>query len=197
MDSLKKDGSRKDTLSYPTLSFREALVNSISGTQIDIDIYKDRMEITSPGGWILSKKPSEYRLDKIPSIRRNKIICNCFEVIGLMEKIGSGLGKIYNEYIELGGKEPILEDEGDFFVITLFDLLFNEEMNVSFGKYDRIILEFCDGVARSRDEIQKHIGYSSRSHFTKDILAPLLDAGYLIMTAPAKSKNVKYITKKK
>lgn len=144
------------------------------------------------------KKPSEYRLDRIPSIRRNKIICNCFEAVGLMEKMGSGISKIYNEYTKFNGKEPILEDEGDFFVITLFDLLFSKkEVTIEFGKYDRKILEFCDGIARSRDEIQNYVGYSSRSHFTKDILGPLLDAGHLIMTAPAKSKNVKYLTKKK
>lgn len=198
----RKDGSRLDTQSYPEQSLREAVVNafahrdySISGTQIDLDIYKDRMEITSPGGWLLSKKPSEYPLDRIPSIRRNKTICNCFEAIGLMEKIGSGLRKIYNEYKWIDGKEPSLEDEGDFFTITLYDLLADGMLPfIEIGKYDKEILDFCDGTARSRDEIQKHIGYASRSHFTTEILNPLIKKGCLLMTAPAKSKNVKYIT---
>lgn len=201
----RKDGSRLDTVSYPEQSFREALVNaiahrdySISGTQVDIDIYKDRLEIMSPGGWLLSKKPSDYRLDRIPSIRRNKTICNCFETIGLMEKIGSGLGKIYNEYKEFGGKEPLLEDEGDFFVITLYDLLADDaDSFIENGKYDEEILKFCDGIARTREEIQKHIGYSSRSHFLREVLNPLIESKYLILTAPAKSKNVKYLTRKK
>lgn len=200
----RANGSRLDTTSYPELSFREALVNaiahrdySISGTQIDIDIYKDRMEITSPGGWLLSKKPTEYRLDKIPSVRRNKTICNCFEAVGLMEKIGSGLRKIYNQYKELNGKEPQLYDEGDFFVIVLYDLLYNEDSSfIEFGKYDKEILEFCTESARSREEIQKHIGYLSKSHFLNDILKPLVKSGNLLITAPSKSKNVKYITKK-
>ena len=53
---------------------------------------------TSPGGWLLPKKPDEYSLDSIPSIRRNKTICRCFEMVGLIERNGSGLKKIYNVY---------------------------------------------------------------------------------------------------
>lgn len=49
-------------------------------------------------GWLLPKKPDEYSLDSISSIRRNKIICRCFEMIGLIERNGSGLKKIYNVY---------------------------------------------------------------------------------------------------
>lgn len=200
----RKDGSRFDTASYPEQSLREALVNaiahrdySIGGTQIDVDIYKDRLEIVSPGNWLLSKKPSDYPLNRIPSVRRNKIICNCFEAVGLMEKSGSGLGKIYNQYNAIGGKEPTLIDEGDFFSITLYDLLADkEEAFTVTGKYDKQILDFCDGVARTRDEIQAHIGYTSRSHLMQDVIKPLVSSGNLILTAPAKSKNVRYITRR-
>ena len=200
-----KDGSRLDTLSYPEQSLREALVNaiahrdySIEGTQIDIDIFKDRIEITSPGTWILSKEPNEYEMTNIPSIRRNKIICNCFECIGLMEKIGSGFKKIYTDYENFESKKPLLEDHQDFFTITLYDLLNKEDENqVLFGKYDESILEFCKDQARTREEIQNHIGYSSRSHFRTDILNPLLKKGLIIQTCPTKSKNQKYLTRKK
>ena len=90
---MNQDGSRTNTHSYPELAIREVLVNaiahrdySITGTQIDIDIFADRIEVRSPGGWILSKKPSQYALDKIPSKRRNDSISTCFELCGLMER---------------------------------------------------------------------------------------------------------------
>lgn len=96
-----KDGSRMDTFAYPEQALRESVVNalahrdySMQGTQIDIDIFKDRLTITSPGDWMHDKMPSEYPLDMIPSIRRNKIICNAFELLGLMEKSESGFKKI-------------------------------------------------------------------------------------------------------
>ncbi len=119
------NGGRLDTLSYPEIAIREAVVNaiahrdySIEGTQIDVDIYKNRLEITSPGSWLLDRKVSEFDLRHIPSIRRNKIICNCFQSIGLMEKSGSGIKKIVDCYKDF--KEPKLEGNDDFFIITLF-----------------------------------------------------------------------------
>lgn len=199
-----ENGARLDTFSYPEIVLREAVVNaiahrdySINGTQIDIDIFKDRLEITSPGSWLLSKEPEEYELNSIPSIRRNKIICNCFEVIGLMEKSGSGLKKIYEVYKKFNVKMPVLYNSPDFFTITFYDLL-NEEKAIpkEVGPYDIKILEYCDGVARSREEIQNYLGLKSTSNFMKNILKPLVESGLLITTAKKFSKNQKYLTKK-
>lgn len=197
----RKDGSRLDTISYPEDALREAVVNAlahrdytIDGTQVDVDIFKDRLVITSPGDWLLSKKPSEYSLNSIPSVRRNKIICTCFEILGLMEKSGSGLRKIYSVYKEMNFKEPLLDDQNDYFLITLYDLLCDDKNFVrKEGKFDNAILSFCSGIARSREEIQNYIGIKSRSYFALKILKPLLDEGSLKTTASNKSKNLKYI----
>ncbi len=198
----QKDGSRLDTLSYPTDALREAIINAlahrdytISGTQIDVDIFKDRLVITSPGKWLLSRKPSEYSLDTIPSVRRNKVICACFEVAGLMERSGSGLRKIYNVYKEVDFKEPTLDDQHDYFVITLYDLLNEKERSViTVSKYDDKILSYCNGKARSREEIQDYIGVKSRSYLSTKILKPLVESGALETTSNISSKKVKYIT---
>mgnify|MGYP004557367465 FL=1 len=140
------------------------------------------------------EKPDEYNLDSIPSVRRNKVICRCFEIAGLMERSGSGLKKIYNVYKKLNFKEPQLNDQHDYFLITLYDMLGEKNNSVILnGKYDKAILSFCNGLASSREEIQAHIGYKSRSHFMADILKPLLEAGTLETTANSKSRNAKYI----
>jgi ATP-dependent DNA helicase RecG len=199
-----KDGSRLDTFSYPEIALREAIVNalahrdySIYGTQVDIDIYKDRLEISSPGSWLLDKEPDEYEFDSIPSVRRNKIICSCFEVMGLMEKSGSGLKKIYGVYKDLGIRIPVLRNSPDFFKITFYDLLCTERaIPKAVGPHDAEILSFCKGAARSREEIQAHIGYASSSNFLKKVLKPLLEAGLLMRTAKPHSMHQKYVTAK-
>ena len=87
-----------------------------------------------------------------------------------------------------------IDENEDYFVITLFDILADQrEVNNRTSKYDTEILNFCDGIARSREEIQLYIGYSSRRHFMNNILKPLLDKGLIMQTAPSKSKNQKYI----
>ncbi|MDO5834067.1 MAG: AAA family ATPase, partial [Lachnospiraceae bacterium] len=58
-----------------------------------------------------------------------------------------------------------------------------------------LLLEFC-ADPKSRDEMQAYIDVSSRSHFSKYYLKPLLSTGKLEMMLPdkPKSKNQKYIT---
>ena len=60
-------GGREEVRAYPKGAIREALVNaiahrdySIAGTQIDVDIYSDRMDIVSPGSWLLPKSYDQY-----------------------------------------------------------------------------------------------------------------------------------------
>ncbi len=52
----KEDVGRKDIFSYPAKSVAEGIVNAlahsnyfIQGSQIEINLFKDRLEITSPG----------------------------------------------------------------------------------------------------------------------------------------------------
>ena len=58
-----------------------------------------------------------------------------------------------------------------------------------------LLLEFC-ADPKSRDEMQAYIDVSSRSHFSKYYLKPLLSSGKLEMMFPdkPKSKNQKYTT---
>lgn len=196
-----EDGSRLNTYAYPELALREVIVNaiahrdySISNTQIDIDIYKDRLEISSPGSWLLASSPEQYSLYKIPSIRRNVVICGCFEAAGLMEQSGSGFKKVANIYKNYPNKMPFLDNQSDYFSITLYDLFYDgEDENTAINKYEDEVIAFCSGVARSREEIQKHLNIQSRTYLTTHILKPLLDSGHLKRTAPSKSPNVKYI----
>lgn len=112
-----------------------------------------------------------------------------------MERSGSGLKKIYNVYKALGAKEPELNDQHAFFLITLYDLLGSEKDKVILtGAYGEKILSFCNGVARTREEIQNYIGYKSRSHFTLDVLKPMLEAGTLKVTTNPKSRKLRYIS---
>ena len=58
-----------------------------------------------------------------------------------------------------------------------------------------LLLEFC-ADPKSRDEMQAYIDVSSRSHFSKYYLKPLLSSGKLEMMFPdkPKSKKQKYTT---
>ena len=59
------------------------------------------------------------------------------------------------------------------------------------------IVRFCS-VPRTKDEIMKHMGLSSKRQFSERYMKPLLESGRLLMTLPDKprSKNQKYVAAK-
>ena len=62
-----------------------------------INIYDDRLEISSPGGMHSGKAIQEQDINEIESERRNPVIADLFHRMKYMERRGSGLMKIVEE----------------------------------------------------------------------------------------------------
>ena len=109
---IKAEGEgRTNIISYPKRAIEEAIINAIAhrdyyidGAQIDVDIFADRIQIASPGTFLLSGNAQDYKMVNIPSRRRNEIICKILEMCNLMEASGSGFDKIILDYEKYGGK---------------------------------------------------------------------------------------------
>jgi ATP-dependent DNA helicase RecG len=101
---------RIDKPDYSDLAVIEILVNAlihrdylIIGSEIHIDIYDDRLEVSSPGGMFNGKMIQEQDIDQLKSERRNPIIADLFHRMRYMERRGSGLNKIVGETKKLPG----------------------------------------------------------------------------------------------
>jgi ATP-dependent DNA helicase RecG len=101
---------RIDKPDYSDLAVVEILVNAlihrdylIIGSEIHIDIYDDRLEVSSPGGMFNGKAIQEQEIEKLKSERRNPIIADLFHRMRYMERRGSGLNKIVEETKKLPG----------------------------------------------------------------------------------------------
>jgi len=124
----KKTGAgRIEMPDYPSEAVHEALVNAlvhrdymIKGSEIHIDMYDNRLEIVSPGGMPDGNRIQDLNIDDIPSIRRNPIICDLFSRLKLMERRGSGLRKIIDQYPE--DVVPLFRSTEQSFVVTLKNL---------------------------------------------------------------------------
>ena len=141
----KRPTDRVNFREYPERSVREMLVNALvhrdyleTGSEVHVDVFDDRIEITSPGGMPGDRKVQEYaNIRRIPSRRRNKCLADMFERLDLMERKGSGFKKLCEDYeklsVNLGGRMPILESETDYFRVTLPNLLhgFTDEQLVA------------------------------------------------------------------
>lgn len=94
----------------------------VMGSEVHVDMFDDRMVIYSPGGMADGKPIQDRDIASIPSIRRNPVLADIFDRLGLMERQGSGLGKIREGYKLMAnfrpGKEPVfISSHSEFMVI--------------------------------------------------------------------------------
>ena len=134
----KSAGGASNVWSYPSIAITEALCNAIGhrdylipGTQIDIDIYEDRIEFVSPGSFLPEGSAQDYLdISKIPSKRRNEATTDTLAMCNLMQRYGSGFEKILEEYAPYNKKfQPRVSSERNWFTITLMDIAYKEEIN--------------------------------------------------------------------
>ena len=115
---------RQDVYELPPESIRELLVNAavncsfLQGTRIQVAIYDNRLEITSPGG-LMPGVTIEKMKDGFSKIR-NRGIANAFAYMNLIEQWGSGIPKILDQAREYGLPEIELIDMGIAFRVNMY-----------------------------------------------------------------------------
>lgn len=116
---------REEKSDYPFKAVREVLVNALIhrdyqsiGAEVHVDMYEDRMEISSPGGMINGSRIQDLDLKRVPSMRRNEIISDTFGRLHYMERRGSGIRRILNSYVDYTEQPEFYSDEY-FFIVTL------------------------------------------------------------------------------
>ena len=127
----KTPSGRDDMPDYPERAVFEAVVNAlihrdymIIGSEVHIDMYDDRLEITSPGGMLDGKRIQEVDILHVPSSRRNPIISDVFHRLKYMERRGSGIKKILKEYEE--ENVPKFYSDPQYFIVILKNKNFSE-----------------------------------------------------------------------
>ena len=115
---------REEKSDYPYKAVREVLVNAvihrdyqIQGAEIHVDMYDDRMEITSPGGMMNGSRIQDLDILHVPSMRRNEVVSDAFGRLHCMDRRGSGIGRIMNSYAELAAKPEFYSTDHYFSVI--------------------------------------------------------------------------------
>ena len=79
------------------------------GGEVHLDIYDDRLTVTSPGGMYNGLLIQNLDIADVSSERRNPILANVMAQLDYMEKRGSGLTRICNETKALDGYKEELK----------------------------------------------------------------------------------------
>lgn len=202
---IKLSDRHVDLYSYPARSVMEGIVNAVAhrdyfldGTQIDVAIFKNRLEITSPGGFYGSNLDGRVtNLEKMMSIRRNEIICAVLVKCDVMEASGTGFEKIMEDYSDSDeAHRPYADVRSDHFTLILPDLTYADGVGEEYtpaesgSDLEKRIIIYCAGRARSVLEIASYLKLSNSSYL-RNVLKEMEEKKYL---SSVKRGRAKYYT---
>ncbi|MEV6865774.1 ATP-binding protein [Streptosporangium subroseum] len=135
---------REDVWEYPETALREAVVNALvhrdlssaaRGTQIQIEMYPDRLTIRSPGG-LFGPVTLDSLVDEGVSSARNATLMKILEEVPIhgetrtvCENRGSGIRAMVASLLAAGMSPPHFDDRVSTFVVTIPNhALLSEEM---------------------------------------------------------------------
>ena len=197
---IKKENERINLDSYPKRALFEGVINAIAhrdyyldGTQIQIDMFRNRIEISSPGGFYRGEKIGKtYDLSGVISKRRNELISSVLVMCNVMEAAGTGFDKITEEYATADEQhKPYIFSSSDHFTLVLPDLTYdkgvdeNDIPEITFmpckdgTEHDEKVLAFCYNQSRKVSEIAEYLGISDSSYLRKKVIGNLVENGYL------------------
>ena len=115
---------RKEKYELPPEAIREMIINAhchrnfLYESCIQVAVYDDRLEVTSPGG--LYNGLTYEELMSGHSRIRNKGIANVFSQMGLVESWGSGIRRILDAAKDYDLAEPVFQEFDNMFRVELF-----------------------------------------------------------------------------
>jgi len=201
---IRKNDTHMELDAYPRQALMTAIVQAfarrnyfLDRTQICVDMFRDRLEISSPGGFFQDGPVRRtYDLADVSPRPRNTLICSVLARCGVMEAAtGSGAAifrniiAAYQDADEL--HRPYLSDLSDHFTLVLPDLTYAAGLAdsripaVEFvplqkgSEYDEKILSYCCNTPRKTADIAKYLGISDSTYLRKGILGNLVTYGYL------------------
>ena len=124
--ALEDGVRRQERWDFPEEVIREAVVNAIvhrdyllSGSDIELGIYSDRLEIVSPGRLVNGITPDRMRIGCRSA--RNELLKDVMRDYGYLEHMGMGVPrKIIRGMREHNGTEPDLVEEEERFTVRLW-----------------------------------------------------------------------------
>ena len=196
---------RREVEMIDSKALKEAVINAmvhsdytLSTTPI-IELYSDRIEITSGGGLPQGLSQEEF-LEGVTA-QRNKELIRVFKDVDLIENIGSGVLRILDAYDKSCFKfmEHFLRVSFKYrenpFEYEDTAKTKSSKLGSKLAVSEEEILKLCRNE-RSLKEITEYFGYKDVYKFKNKYINQLLKQNKLKMTVPdkPKSRNQKYVT---
>lgn len=194
---------RKDLPDYPLVAVREAVANALMhrdyspdarGTQVQVNMFVDRLEITNPGGLVGGVSLKDLR-EGVLSSSRNQRLSTLLEDTRLpgkgnvAENRGTGIATIYKSLADALMPEPEIRSDLSHFTITFRrrSVAPNERYGTA---TDRVLSIFDDRPSASTSELVAETGFSRTA--VQGAINNLVKDGVLEATEPGRSPRQRY-----
>lgn len=226
----KLPNGRKNMPEYAERAVLESLVNhfihrdyTVMGGEVHLDIYDDRIAITSPGGMYNGQKVQDLQLDEISSERRNPVLADVMAQLDYMEKRGSGLKKICKETKKLktykDERKPLFKSTATQFMTIIYSMEYEAskqssteetwtklglsweqvgtKLGLSWDEMEKLFVALQQ--PRSMSELKELYGWRNTTKFKTKYITPLIDEELVEMSQPDKptSPNQRYFLTEK
>lgn len=131
---------REEILEFPEIAIRESIVNAVchrdyfATSTTMIEIFKDRVEISNPGGLPSGLTDKTFGTKSVP---RNLLIADLLLRAGYIERIGTGINRIKDAVKEHGySKVKFIYDEHWFKVVFIREQ--EAKLRAEFGEVSEI-----------------------------------------------------------
>jgi len=125
---------REESYELPVTAIREMIANAVlhrsylDRSCIQVCIFDDRIEVLSPGMLYGGLDITTAKAGK--STCRNEAIAEAFHYMHIVEAWGTGIPRIINRCREYELPEPLFEEFGDGFRVTMFKRIRDNEFNI-------------------------------------------------------------------
>ena len=178
----------------PDLSWvviRESVLNALVhrdyflGGSVHVSLYPGRVEISNPGGFVGDVSPENVL--RHPPVRRNHLLADVLQSIGLVNRMGLGVDRIFEETLRAGKDFPLYESDVGMVKLTLQTTVhpgfarFVTECDLSGSRLELDDLMIMRSLM-SRDELNRRSATDILQVETADAakrLANLSERGYL------------------
>lgn len=189
---------------YPQVVLRELTVNAVvhrdwsyEGSYIRIQIFEDRIEWISPGGFPGRVPATGVTLETLlnAQVSRNPSIAQMLYHAGRVESFGLGIDSVLYALNELGTRTPEVYDNGDIFLFRVWGRTLTtgpDQSQVQTPRQRRIIAELVARGPCTTADLQIVLGENART--IQRELRGLLDSGAVVAEGATSNRRYRLAT---
>lgn len=187
--ALTENAKFQQSYLYPQIACREALINAIvhrsyaiQGRGIEVNLYKDRLEIISPG-----KLLSTISLTDIQSLKgvhesRNPLVARVLREVGYVREMGEGIRRIFDVMRSNALAEPEFQSNENNFSVTLYHRsMYDPKVKLWLSQFEdfklteaqtAVLALGCDAKEFSTQDIIERLGLVDTDK-VREVITPL------------------------